>query len=83
MIMQEYMDEMGQTGAGIACEDDINLTQENSFTSKWGRTVDKLLSRVILTILPVMIKDACPWFFNMCDLIIEWPNLVPTGLGNS
>ena len=50
MIMQEYMDEMGQTGAGIACEDDINLTQENSFTSKWGRTVDKLLSRVILTI---------------------------------
>ena len=77
------MDEMGQTGAGIAGEDDIDLTPENLFTSKWGRTVDKLLSRVRLTILPVMIKDACPWFFNMCDLIAEWPNLVPTGLGNS
>ena len=77
------MDEMGQTGAGIAREDDIDLIQENSFTSKWGTTVDKLLSRVRLTILPVMIKDACPWFFDMRDLIAEQPNLVPTGLGNS
>lgn len=34
-------------------------------------------------ISPVMIKDACPWFFDMRDLIAERPNLVPTGLGNS
>lgn len=38
-ITREYMDEMGQTGAGIAREDDIDLTQENSFTSKWGKLV--------------------------------------------
>jgi len=30
-----------------------------------------------------MIRDACPWFFDMCNLIAECPNLVPTGLGNS
>jgi len=35
------MDEMGQMGAGIAHEDDIDLMQENSFTSKWGKPLDK------------------------------------------
>lgn len=29
------------------------------------------------------ISKTCPWFFDMCDLIAQQPNLVPTGIGNS
>jgi hypothetical protein len=31
----------------------------------------------------VEIKETCPWFFEMRELIGERPNLNPTGLGNS
>jgi hypothetical protein len=30
-----------------------------------------------------IIKEACPWFFEMRELIAEHPNQVPVGLGNS
>ncbi|KAJ7182291.1 hypothetical protein C8R43DRAFT_1115935 [Mycena crocata] len=29
------------------------------------------------------ISDACPWYFDMRNLIAQRPNLVPTGLGDS
>ncbi|KAJ7733060.1 hypothetical protein DFH07DRAFT_968147 [Mycena maculata] len=29
------------------------------------------------------IKDVCPWYFDMCNLIAQRPNLVPVGLGDS
>lgn len=29
-----------------------------------------------------LIKEACPWFFEMRELIAECPNQVPVGLGN-
>ena len=29
------------------------------------------------------IREECPWFFAMRDLIAEWPNLIPTGIGHS
>jgi len=30
------MDEMGETGAGITREDEINMDVKNAFTTKWG-----------------------------------------------
>lgn len=33
--------------------------------------------------MPAMIKESCPWFFEMRELIAERPNIVPAGLGNS
>jgi hypothetical protein len=27
---------MGETGAGITREDEINMDKENAFTNKWG-----------------------------------------------
>ncbi|KAG2084741.1 uncharacterized protein F5147DRAFT_782369 [Suillus discolor] len=30
-----------------------------------------------------IIKEACPWFFDMWELIAERPNQVPVGLGHS
>ena len=32
----KYMEEMGQTGAGIEWEADINMDVPNTFTTKWG-----------------------------------------------
>ena len=29
-----------------------------------------------------LIKESCPWFFEMRELIGERPNVVPSGLGN-
>ncbi|KAG1852579.1 hypothetical protein C8R48DRAFT_562293, partial [Suillus tomentosus] len=57
---------MGETGAGITREDEINMDVKNSFTTKWA-----------------IIKEACPWFFDMRELIAERPNQVPVGLGHS
>jgi len=34
--VQEFQNEMGETGAGITREDEINMDQENPFTNKWG-----------------------------------------------
>ncbi|KAJ7791375.1 hypothetical protein B0H13DRAFT_2173092 [Mycena leptocephala] len=67
-----YIEEMGQTGAGIERADDIDTTVTNSFTTKWcmyapGNKIAK----------------ECPWFFDMRDLIGQRPNLVPIGLGHS
>ena len=33
--------------------------------------------------MPAIIKQSCPWFFEMQELIAERPNIVPTGLRNS
>ncbi|KAF8056604.1 hypothetical protein FPV67DRAFT_1714403 [Lyophyllum atratum] len=65
-ITRGYMAEMGETGAGIVRESDIDMTQDNKLTNKWKA-----------------IKEICPWFFDMKDLIAERPNLVPTGIGHS
>lgn len=35
-ITRKYMEEMGETGAGITREDEINMNVKNVFTTKWG-----------------------------------------------
>ncbi|KAG2744240.1 hypothetical protein P692DRAFT_201808527, partial [Suillus brevipes Sb2] len=32
-----YVKEMGTTGAGIECEEDINMSQVNNFTTRWAQ----------------------------------------------
>ena len=34
--VHKYQDKMGETGAGITCEEEINMELDNSFTNKWG-----------------------------------------------
>lgn len=79
---REYIQEMGQTGQGIVKESDIDMTQDNEFTNKWGEPRTSCL--LLLTYLSLaIIRKACPWFFDMRDLIGERPNLIPPGTGNS
>lgn len=33
---RKYIEEMGETGAGIRSADDIDMTVQNEFTNKWG-----------------------------------------------
>ncbi|KAJ7734192.1 hypothetical protein DFH07DRAFT_967741 [Mycena maculata] len=35
-MTRQYMDEMGQTGAGIRSADEIDMTVTNSFTTRWA-----------------------------------------------
>lgn len=35
-ITNKYINEMGETGAGITRVDQINMDQKNAFTTKWG-----------------------------------------------
>jgi len=78
---------MGETGAGITRADEIDMTQENHFTNKWGTYLvgkDKMCS--LCSPFPILelavIQETCPWFFEMRELIGEHPNIVPSGLGN-
>jgi hypothetical protein len=84
-VTQSYIEEMGKTGARIRSEDEINLDQPNAFTNKWRTHKVWCHSLPVLTShwKTVAIKETCPWFFEMRDLIAERPNLIPTGLGNS
>ena len=34
--VQEFWNEMGETGAGITQEDEINMDKENPFMNRWG-----------------------------------------------
>ncbi|KAJ7028802.1 hypothetical protein C8F04DRAFT_1265556 [Mycena alexandri] len=67
-ITRDYNMEMGQTGAGIENAADIDMSTTNAFTTKWGKSV---------------IEATCPWYFDMCNLIGQRPNLVPMGLRHS
>ena len=85
--MNGHKKTMGETGAGITRADEIDMTQENHFTNKWGTyLVGK--DKMCLLCLPfpilelAIIQETCPWFFEMCELIGERPNIVPSGLGN-
>jgi hypothetical protein len=78
---------MGETGAGITRADEIDMTQENHFTNKWGTYLvggDKMY--LLCSPFPILelaiIEETCPWFFEMRELIGERPNIVPSGLGN-
>ncbi|KAJ7872533.1 hypothetical protein B0H14DRAFT_3438924 [Mycena olivaceomarginata] len=68
-ITRAYITEMGETGAGIQNAAEIDTTQSNAFTNKWG------------TYLSFTSKSPCTAL--MRNLIAERPNLIPTGLGYS
>jgi hypothetical protein len=75
---------MGQMGARITSEDQINMDATNEFTNKWGTYLICILCHLAFTDHsdPALIKESCPWFFEMRELIGERPNIVPSGLGN-
>ncbi|KAJ6626607.1 hypothetical protein B0H10DRAFT_1941628 [Mycena sp. CBHHK59/15] len=64
-------------GAGIQHSSEIDMSVANTFTTKWA------LVQLNDTSIPAEISDGCPWFFDMCNLIVQHPNLVPAGLGHS
>lgn len=82
---QEYIEEMGKTGAGIEREADINMDTPNAFTTKWGTYSYGCYTFVFdPNDVPIaQIKAVWPWFFEMQELIGERPNVIPAGLGNS
>ncbi|KAJ7724750.1 hypothetical protein B0H16DRAFT_1472156 [Mycena metata] len=67
-ITKRYNDEMGKTGAGLKDASEINTGEKNAFTC---------------TTKWAEISAACPWYFEMRNLMGQRPNLVPTGLGHS
>ncbi|KAH9903892.1 uncharacterized protein BXZ73DRAFT_111354 [Epithele typhae] len=40
---RDYLTELGQTGAGIEREEDIDMSQNNSFTNRWAQIQEKFL----------------------------------------
>jgi hypothetical protein len=75
--------DMGETGAGITSEDQIDMEKPNAFTNKWGTHNTTQLASLSL-ILPIeQIREQFPWYFEMKDLVSERPNVKPVGIGNS
>jgi hypothetical protein len=81
----KHIAELGETGAGIASEDQINMEKPNTFTNKLGEHDEVRLHRqqIQLTYLVELIRDSSPWFFEMKDLVSERPNIIPVGIGHS
>ena len=81
---REYLEEMGETGKGISEEDEIDMSQSTTLVNKWGTShfsphTDSLCSHHVLAI----IKAKFPYLWNMKSLIMERPNIIRTGIGNS
>jgi hypothetical protein len=79
----KYIKEMGQTGAGLQHEDEINMESNSALANKWGKHTELPRNRIHPHVLTAVIKAECPWFFEMRALIAERPNTVPVGLGSS
>ena len=84
---REHLTTMGETGAGITSEDQINMDDDNEFMNKWSEycTPFSYLSVAVSCSYHFLelIKDSFPWLWEMKDLISERPNVTPVGLGNS
>jgi hypothetical protein len=80
---REHLNAMGETGAGITSEDQINMDEDNEFMNKWSEYRVLVSERRVLTGFLELIKNSFPWFWEMKVLISERPNVVPVGLGNS
>jgi hypothetical protein len=74
---------MGETGAGITAEDEVNMDEENDFMNKWSEYLLFCLSICVFLPFIALIKKNFPWLWEMKALISERPNLTPVGLGNS
>src|SRR6266487_3070964 len=74
---------MGETGAGITAEDQIDMEKPNMFTNKWGVHLWTSSISSILTLQIELIRESSPWFFDMKNLISERPNVIVVGTGNS
>ncbi|KAK1230286.1 hypothetical protein PQX77_006634 [Marasmius sp. AFHP31] len=61
------------------------IKEEMGVTGAGIRSADKINKNILSAVTNAWTKwsETAPWFFNMCDLIGEQPNLVPTGLGNN
>ena len=74
---------MGETGAGITSEDQVNLDKENDFMNKWSEHLLFCLHISVFLLFLVLIKKSFPWLWEMKALISKHPNLTPVSLGNS
>lgn len=87
--VREFAEEMGQTGEGITCAEEIDMSIENQFTNKWGaylwhysHAYTKFKLMMVATFL-AEIKGVCPWYWDLKAMISERPNKVPVGVGNN
>src|SRR5437016_13689946 len=80
--VKEHMAEMGATGAGLICEEEIIRDTPNVLATKWGECYTPADASASTSFLDD-IKLTCPWFWKLKELIGECPNVVPVGLGNN
>jgi hypothetical protein len=46
---REHLQAMGETGAGITSEDQINMDEENDFLNKWSACCVLVFEHTVLT----------------------------------
>ena len=79
-----HIEEMGVTGARITMEDQINMSESNAFTNKWGMMATRVPTGLhLIHSRAALIKESFPWLWAMKDLIDMRPNFIPVEVGNS
>jgi len=85
-LTRKHIKTLGATGAGVEKATDIDMLVSNDFTNKWSKqhSIQLKISRTHMSFTYVEeIEADFPWFFEMQELIVEQPNIITTGLGNS
>ena len=82
-IVDECSEMMGETGQGLKSEEEIKTQQNNNLMRTWGEHWTFLRCGSQANSFAVEVKQKCPWYFTLKELISERSNLVPVGLGNN
>jgi hypothetical protein len=80
----KYIEVMGATGASIKKKFDVDKSCQNQFVTKWSMYLFVTLTQLKINLHKIVeIEGACPYFFEMCELIGQRPNNMPVGLSNN
>ncbi|KAG2044172.1 hypothetical protein BDR03DRAFT_977135 [Suillus americanus] len=80
----KYIEVMGATGAGIKKRSDVDKSHQTQFVTKWSTYLFVTPTQLKINLCKMVeIEGACPYFFEMRELIGQHPNNIPVGLGNN
>ncbi|KAA1480072.1 hypothetical protein DENSPDRAFT_887343 [Dentipellis sp. KUC8613] len=80
-----FVKEMGETGAGIACEEDINMNVNNSFTNRWQEIKAEcpwfFEMRDLIAERPNQIRSGLGNSASDCDITVLLGDAAPAAAG--
>jgi hypothetical protein len=75
----KYIEVMGATGAGIKKKSDVDKSHQNQCVTKWSMYLFVTPTQLKINLCKIVeIEGACPYFFEMRELIGQHLNNIPS-----